>query len=255
MKASMIVAMNTFREIIRDRVLYGLIVFALLLIGVSLVLGELSFAEQSRISMNFGLVGIHLSAFTLSVFIGSTLVSREIEKQTVLTLLVRPVSRMQFLLGKFFGLMMVTTVVIASLSLCLALLATALQWPIGGSFLIALIGILFESFVILSLTMFFGMISKPTLAVSCSVGLFLIGHWVNDLIFFAEKGTSQAFKYFAYFVYYVVPDLERFNWRSFVIYNDFLPTDLFVKALLYGVCWSIALLSLSGILFRKKDFV
>ncbi|MBX9766598.1 MAG: ABC transporter permease, partial [Bdellovibrionales bacterium] len=222
MKPSLVVAINTFREIIRDRVLYGLLIFALLLIGLSLVLGELSFAEQSRISMNFGLVGIHLSAFTLSVFIGSTLVSREIEKQTVLTLLVRPVSRMQFLLGKFFGLMMVTSVVILGLAASLAALALFLQWPIGASFGIALVGILFESFVILSITMFFGMISKPTLAVSCAVGFFLIGHWVNDLVFFAEKGSSEVFRYFAKFVYYVVPDLERFNWRSFVIYNDFL---------------------------------
>ncbi|MBX9767145.1 MAG: ABC transporter permease, partial [Bdellovibrionales bacterium] len=203
----------------------------------------------------FGLVGIHLSAFALSVFIGSTLVSREIEKQTVLTLLVRPVSRMQFLLGKFFGLMMVTSVVIVCLAACLAALALFLGWPIGLSFVVALLGILFESFVILALTMFFGMISKPTLAVSCAVGLFLIGHWVNDLVFFAEKGSSPVFKYFAYFIYYVVPDLERFNWRSFVIYNDFLPADLLVKSLIYGVCWTIALLSLSGILFKKKDFV
>src|SRR4051812_6925954 len=102
-----VIAKNTFREIIRDRILYGLHIFAILLIGFSLVLGELSFAEQTRISINFGLAGIHLSAITLSIFIGSSLVAKEIEKQTILTLLARPVSRLQFLVGKYLGLIMV----------------------------------------------------------------------------------------------------------------------------------------------------
>ena len=102
MKAIWIIANNTFREIIRDRILYGLVVFALLLIGVSLVLGQLSFAEQMRISIDFGFAAIHFSAVILSIFIGSTLVSKEIDKKTVMTLLARPITRFQFLFGKFW---------------------------------------------------------------------------------------------------------------------------------------------------------
>src|SRR5436305_70886 len=104
MRAIYVIAVNTFHEIIRDRILYGILVFALLLIGISLALGQLSFAEQSRISANFGFTGIHLAAAILAIFIGSSLVSREIEKRTIMTLLVRPLSRTQFIIGKFLGL-------------------------------------------------------------------------------------------------------------------------------------------------------
>src|SRR3989344_2748310 len=101
MKIIRIIARNTYREIIRDRILYVLILFALLIIGVSLALGQLSFAEQTRISINFGFSAISLSTVVLAVFAGSTLVFKEIEKRTVLTLLARPITRSQFLIGKF----------------------------------------------------------------------------------------------------------------------------------------------------------
>ena len=103
MNAVRVIAINTFREIIRDRILYGILVFALLLIGLSLALGQLSFAEQSRISANFGFTGIHLSAAILAIFIGSSLVAREIEKRTIMTLLVRPLTRTQFITASFLG--------------------------------------------------------------------------------------------------------------------------------------------------------
>ena len=90
MRSAFIIAINTFREIIRDRILYGIVVFALILLGVSLALGSLGIQEQVRISLNFGFMGIQLSLVVLAIFVGSTLVYKEIEKQTVTTLLARP---------------------------------------------------------------------------------------------------------------------------------------------------------------------
>src|SRR4051812_34634381 len=99
MKPVWIIAKNTYREIIRDRILYGIVVFALMLVGLSLALGQLTFAEQAKISADFGFIGIQLSAVVLAIFVGSSLVAKEIEKQTILTLLARPITRTQFLLG------------------------------------------------------------------------------------------------------------------------------------------------------------
>jgi Cu-processing system permease protein len=138
MRAMMIIASNTFREIIRDRILYGIVVFALLLIGLSLALGGLSFSEEARISANFGFTGIQLSTAVLAIFIGSTLVSRELEKQTILTLLARPITRTQFLLGKLLGLIFVIMTVMAGLALVLALVLMWLKLPIDMSFAVAL---------------------------------------------------------------------------------------------------------------------
>ena len=94
-----LIAKNSFREIIRDRVLYGLFIFALVVIFLSLVLGNLSFNEQQKITIDFGLTGIELSSGILAIFIGAQLVFRELELRTLGTILVRPVTLAQFLLG------------------------------------------------------------------------------------------------------------------------------------------------------------
>src|ERR1044071_5461067 len=121
MRPIWILAVNTFREVIRDRILYALIVFAILLIGLSLALGQLSFAEQARISANFGMSAIHLCAVALAIFVGSNLVYKEIEKKTIMTILVRPISRLQFIFGKALGLTMVIVTMILGLACILAL--------------------------------------------------------------------------------------------------------------------------------------
>jgi Cu-processing system permease protein len=179
-----VIAFNTFREIIRDRILYGIVVFALLLIGVSVVLGELSFAEQARISADFGFTGIQISACVLAIFVGSTLVAREIEKQTVLTLLAKPVTRSQFILGKFLGLALVVTAIMLGLAVVLALLLIFLGFTLELSFPIALLGILMEALFLISLALFFGTFARPMMTVVFAVSFFLIGHWVDSLDFF-----------------------------------------------------------------------
>src|SRR5688572_2314631 len=124
MKSVWLIANNTYREIIRDRILYGLVVFAILLIGLSLALGQLSFAEQTRLTIDFGLMGVHLSSVILSIFVGSTLVAREIEKRTIFTLLSHAVTRPQFIVAKLFGM----TLVVATISACLAAILLLLLW-------------------------------------------------------------------------------------------------------------------------------
>ncbi len=152
MKSVWVLAKNTFLELIRDRILYGLLVFAVLLIGLSLALGQLSFAEQSRISANFGFTAIHLSMVVLSIFVGSTLVAKELDKKTIFTLLARPLSRPQFLLGKCLGLTMVTLTVVMGLAVMLCFVFLGLSVPIDIQYLTALFGIILESFVLLGLT-------------------------------------------------------------------------------------------------------
>ena len=112
-----IIAKNTFLELVRDRVIYGILVFAFLLVLMSLVVAQLSYVESQRILMDLGLAGLEVSALILSVFLGATIVFREVEKRTVLTLFARPVSRGQFLLGKFFGLYAIVCVAVSILTI------------------------------------------------------------------------------------------------------------------------------------------
>ena len=254
MRIIQIIALNTFREIIRDRILYGLIVFTLLLIGLSLALGQLSFTEQARISANFGLTAIHLSAVILSVFVGSTLVAKEIDKQTILTLLVRPISRLQFLLGKCSGLLLVIFTVILGLSLVQLIVLTGLGVPITESFFVALFGISLESLVLLGVTILFSTFSRPLLVVCFAIGFFLIGHWVDNLNYFADVSRSEGFRVFAHVVTNLFPNLERFNWRSLIVYNESVAAIEVGMSSLYAIAWFVLLVGIASLVIRKKDF-
>ena len=254
MKSVWVIAKNTYREIIRDRILYGIIVFALLLIGLSLALGELSFAEQARISANFGFAGIQLGSCVLAIFVGSTLVAREIEKQTILTLLARPITRTQFLLGKWMGLNLVIATVMAGLGVVLAGVVAFLGLGIGVSFFAALLGIFLEASLLLSLALFFGSFTRPIMTVIFSASLFLIGHWIDSLGFFIEKSKSQGFKVLANVIRYALPDLERFNWRAAPVYEVEVANQLIFGSLLYAAGWLLLLLLLTSLIFGRRDF-
>ena len=160
MRSIFVIAQNTFKELIRDRILYGILIFAILLFLMSLVLGQLSFAEQTRIVTDFGFTAIQISASVLAVFIGGTLVKREIEKKTIFTLLARPVNRTQFLLGKLFGLMAVVITSIVLLSFALALILSPMEVYPNAIFFAALYAVILESAVLLAVTIFFGSFAK-----------------------------------------------------------------------------------------------
>lgn len=249
-----VIGKNTFREIIRDRVLYGLVVFALLIIFFSLALGQLSFAEQARISANFGLTAIHLSAVALSVFVGSSLVVKEIEKKTVMTLLTRPISRLGFLLGKSLGLMLVLATLMIGFAAILCLIFAALKMPISLTFAGALIGVFMEASILLGFALLFSSFTTPFMVVAFSVGIFLIGHWLNSLAYFAEHSESGGFKGMIYVITAVLPDFEKLNWRSHVIYEDAIPPLEFLAAGGYTIAWLVLLLSLTAIILGRKDF-
>lgn len=246
---------NTFIEVIRDRILYGLVVFAILLIGLSLALGQLSFSEQNRIAIDFGMVGVQLSSVILAIFIGSTLVSKEIEKQTILTILSRSISRPQFLIGKFFGLLCVVITIQIGLSLILFMISFLQQAPLGLSFLIALWGILLESVVLLGITMLMGVIVRPVLTVACTLGLFLIGHWIPSLMFFTSKSENTSFRTLGKILSAILPNLEKFNWRYLVIYEEPLPWAQIGTSSLYALGWILILTAITNLIFRRKDFV
>lgn len=255
MKAIWIIAKNTYREIIRDRILYSLIAFTFLIMGLSLALGQLSFAEQTRISIDFGFAAINLSTVILSIFVGSTLVSREIEKRTVLTLLARPITRSQFLIGKFIGLSLVILTVAAGFSLAMGgvLYGYGVAWSFDCT--VALVGVFLEAEILLGLTMLFGVLSKPTMTVIFSIGFFLIGHWLDNMMFFAKKSESQIFKVFSYVCHHLLPNLERFNWRSYATSDLSIASSIFWQSLLHAGCWVVFLLTLTCFIFRRKDFV
>ncbi len=252
MRVILVLAMNTYREVIRDRILYGLILFAFLLIGISLLMGQLSFAEQARISANFGLSAIHLVAVALAIFVGSNLVYKEIDKKTILTILVRPISRFQFILGKALGLTLLILTMIVGLALVLTAVFAFLKMPLDGRLIWVLTGLLCESLVLLGVTLLFSMITRPILVVCFSFGVFLIGHWQDSLEFFAKKsGGGIAIVHFLASNF--LPNLERVNWKDLVLYDQPVDTLANLNSVAYAICWFGLCIGLATLIFRKKD--
>ncbi len=253
MRAIWILALNTFKEVIRDRILYALVLFAMLLIGFSLALGQLSFAEQARISANFGMSAIHLCAVMLAIFIGSNLVYKEIEKKTILTILARPIGRTQFILGKSLGLALLIVTMVSGLALVLCMVFWGLQVHVGLRFVLVLLGLLAEALVLLGFTLLFSMVTKPLLVVCFSVGIFMIGHWQGSLQFFAERSQGRELKVITWVVKYIIPDLERVNWQDLILYEQ--PVELAAKmwSLGYALSWFAFCVSLAVVLFKRKD--
>ena len=250
-----IVAFNTVREILRDRILYGLMIFAVLLVFLSLLLGGLSFAQQERIITDLGLVAVEFGCCMLAIFVGSSLVFREIEKQTILLLISKPMTRSQFLLGKFAGLTSVLLLVDLLVSGFLALICHQygeVHWP---SFLISQVGVLFESMFLLSVVIFFGTFAKPVLTTIYSLGIWLVGHSINDLHYFSEKSNSPFLKNFGLAFSRIFPNLDYFNFREAALYGDPIPHYIIGRAVVLWLAWFTILIIGSIWIFNRRDFV
>lgn len=253
MRPIWVLAKNTYKEVIRDRILYALVLFAILLIGLSLALGQLTFAEQARISANFGLSAIHLTSVVLAIFVGSNLVSKEIEKKTILTILVRPISRLQFILGKALGLALIILTMMFGLLSILLFVFWLLEMAIDARLIWVLIGLLAESLVLLGFTLVFSMITRPLLVVCFSIGIFLIGHWQGSLKFFAEKAKGGPLEPINWLVSHFLPDLEKLNWKDLVLYNIPLEVPAKMTALGYAGAWFFTCVFLAAVIFEGKD--
>lgn len=255
MRTIRIIAENTYREIIRDRILYILLVFALLFLGVSMALGSLSVQEQVRISINFGFTAIHFSSIVLSIFVGGALVSKEIDKKTILTLLVRPITRNQFIIGKALGLAAVILTIILGFGLVMIPVLWFFEMSISWLFVIGLFGVFLESVVILGFSIFFSSFTRPAMIASFTFGIFLIGHFLDSLDFFASRSQSDSFKAFSKVVNFVMPHLEKFNWRSLYVYGQEADMAGVGIAVVYCFFWFALLISATGLVLRRKDFV
>jgi len=255
MRVILVVARNTIKEIIRDRVLYGLVLFAGILVLVGLLLGGLSYDEQARIITDLGLVAVEIGCCMLAIFVGSSLVWREIEKQTVLLLISKPMKRSQFLIGKFIGLGSVLVLVDILISLFLALMCKVYGNVHWYQFFVSQLGILLESLLLLSISLFFGVFCRPTLTILFTLSAWMVGHGINDLHYFSEKSNNQAMKVVGLAISRIFPNLDYFNFKEAVIYGDPIGGFLIGRAFGIFAAWVTLLLISSIWIFNKRDFI
>lgn len=256
LKIIFILAKNTFREMIRDRIFYIVISIAVLLIGFSVALGFLSFFEQFYITSHFSLMGIQLTSVSLCILIGCGLINREMEKKTILTVMIHSVDRWHFIIGKILGMIFVVTVILFLLSGVFFVVLWGLLKNLSfiKGFLLSFYGIFLESILIIAFSLLVSSFLRLFMAVISSVSFFLIGHFENTLHFFIEKSESFIFVFFAKLMVIVFPDLEKFNWRSVLVYKELPSLKEILQSSVYSFSYFILMTSLALLIFRKKDF-
>ena len=250
------IALNTFREAIRDRVLYNLIVFALLLMGTAILFGEISIGVQELILVNLGLTAMTFFGLAIAIFIGIGLVYKEIDKRTLYAILSKPVRRHQFLLGKFFGLAftLLVNVLLMSAGFFLALYYIRRHLQASDLNLLAAIYFIFLALLLATaLAMFFSTFSSPVLSAAFTLGLFIAGSFSSDLRDLSQalevpwlSGTMEI-------IYYAVPNFRNFNIITGAAHGEPVPGSLLWLNSLYAVVYGGLVLVASGLIFQNRD--
>ncbi len=248
------IALNTFREAIRDRILYLLLVFALLLIGASRLLSMLTVGSEEKIIKDLGLSAISVFGVLTAVFVGVSIVFKEIEKRTVFTLLSCPVRRWHFIAGKYAGLLSVLGLIVAVMSLALiGLLAVR-----GESFaplVPAIVLIFFELAMVTAFAILFSTLTNPMLAALWTFVAYVVGHLSWSLELLQARMPEGPGRWLCDVLYAVLPNLEWLNVRADVVHGAMPGAAHLVGAAAYGGCYALAVLVVACMVFERKEFV
>ncbi len=250
------IAANTFRETIRNKILYAILAFALLVIGLTFFLADLSVGDLARIIADIGLASVHIFGVVMAVFIGITLISQEVERKTIYLILSKPVPRWEFILGKALGLSMTLLLTTFFMAVVLFLIHAAYKYggrPEPGIF-VAAAGIYLELVLLICVATFFSTFTTPILSAIFTLSVFLIGHVTNSLVAFADHAKTAAARYAATAIFYLLPNLENFNWKNEVVYGSALPPALIASSVGYFLCYGAAVLIAACLIFSRKDF-
>jgi len=254
MSKIIVIALNTYKESIRDKLLYNLLIFALFLIGSSVILSTLTIGERSRIIVDLSLASINIFGVLIAFFVGIGLVSKEIEKKTIYTIISKPVHRWQFLVGKYCGLLLTLGVNVLLMTLCFYLVQLAGEWSLRPEFLEAIWLIYVELMVVTALALLFSTFTTSTLAAIFTLALYVIGNLTHELKAFASQAGMAAPKLLADALYYVLPNFQTFNVKAEVVHSLHISRRLMVWASLYGLAYVGVVMGLAAAIFQRRDF-
>ncbi|PIE61908.1 MAG: hypothetical protein CSA29_00735 [Desulfobacterales bacterium] len=247
------IGLNTFKESIRDKIFYSLLFFAVILILFSTVLGKLTIGDPLKIIKDFGLGAISIGGTLIAIFVGIGMVYKEMEKRTIYIILSKPLARWQFLMGKYLGLSLTILVEVMVMTILLFALCAAYENAVPWPLLTAIGPIYIEILVILAFAVFFSAFSSPFLSGMFTLATFIIGHFTQDLRLLAKTSEDAVFKTLADGVYYILPNLERLNYKTQVVHNLAIPGQELGLSVVYAVCYIAVVLICAVFIFKRRD--
>ncbi|MFB3143992.1 MAG: ABC transporter permease [Candidatus Methylomirabilales bacterium] len=248
------IAMNTFKEAVRDRILYAILVFAIAMIASTYILATIGAGGGERIVRDLGLAFISIFGVLIAVFIGIGLVHKEIDRRTIYTIVTKPIHRAQFILGKFLGLsftLFVNVAIMTGALIGLIFLGEGL-WDFRLAAASAMI--LLELMVITGVAVLFSAFSTPALSAIFTLSFFAIGRFLDDLRIFGEQYAGPLGRTAIQALYYLLPNLGRFNISAEVVHGLPLGEVVSAMTILYGFLYIVALLALTVLIFQRRDF-
>jgi ABC-type transport system involved in multi-copper enzyme maturation permease subunit len=249
------IASNTFREAVRDRVLYNLIAFAVLMCGAAILVGQISIDIERLVVVNLGLTAVSLFGIVIAILVGIGLVSKEIEKRTLYTVLSRPVRRWEFIVGKFFGL--AGTLAVNTFFMALGVFAALLYvshkfQSADGWILVALYFIVLQFLIVVALTLLFSSFSSPLLSAVFAFALFVSGSFAEDLRGFAAISTGVT-RWLATGTAYLIPNFSALNVITSVAHQQPVSSQLILFNTAYALFYSAMAISGAVLIFERRN--
>jgi len=261
------IAVNVFKESVRDKVLYSIVAFAVILIAVSYLLGQLTAGQDLKIIKDLGLAAIATFGLFIAVFVGIGLVWKEVERRSIYGLLSKPIRRSDVVLGKYCGLMLTLLVNISVMTAAFYVVLAYEGWaadpvnrqawpapPTDPALLMAIALIFVELLLVTAIALFFSTFSSPFLSAVLTLGLWVIGHFNADLRNFENVVESPAAARLARGLYYVLPNFDAFDVKTQVVHGQTVAVSYVAIATLYGFVYLALVLAGAVAVFSRRDF-
>jgi ABC-type transport system involved in multi-copper enzyme maturation permease subunit len=249
------IARNTLREALRDKILYLFVGFAAVLLVSTKLFGMLTVGDEGKVIKDFGLAGIQFFSMLIAVMMSVLLISREFESRTVFNILAKPVRRWQFLLGKYLGLLATVALNLGLMVMLLVVLVGVYERELDPGLLFAGAMTLLEMALLTAFATLFAVLTKPILGSVLTLAVFVIGHVSEDLWLLTQHIQTPISRPVIAAVYYVVPNLERFNFKTEVVHQLPIPMAAAQWAVIYGLAYTTLVLLLAGLRFSRRDLV
>ena len=250
------VAWNTFREAVRDRVLYNLVFFALLMIAAAILVGQISIGIETIVIVSLGLSAVSVIGLLIAVFTGVGLVSKEMDKRTLYALLAKPIRRWEFLVGKFCGLVLTLTVNTAAMAvaLFLALLFVKHSLERGDmATLIAIYFILLKLAIVVALALLFSCFTSQLLAILYTVGLYVAGLFISEMRNLSGSRVGPHTQVFFSWISYLLPNFENFNVMAAAAHGKAVPGMLILHNTAYSILYCGIVLAVASAVFSRRN--
>ena len=255
MRKILSVAVNTFRESVREKILYLVILYAIALMISVFILSPLSVgAAKGKLVTDIGLAGISIFGIFTAIIVGSNLVHKEVDNKAVLMVLTRPISRAGYLAGKFAGVLLSLLVLSGIMTAVLVFMMLVGRAPMHPALFPAIALSIVEIGLIIAVMIFFSTFTTPLLTSFFTVCIFVAGHLSGDLRTFAQKFGGRAMNYVMDFLYFTLPNLKVFNLRHEAVHDLRFTASEVLRPAAYGIVYTAAMLYFAWLVFRNREF-